>query len=105
MMKTYYLADTSTPCWKVFFLAGVLSYTTILCGCAHTPQRLSDDYGQTTSNAFAAQVINPFSPEDNAPVAELPGDLASNLYKNRYLKEMTEKKEENNSGSVANQLD
>lgn len=105
MMKTQRRVAKTNRCLKICFLLSLVSLMVILSGCMHEPRRLSEDYGQKNADAFAAQVINPFSPEDGTPVAELPGELADKIYKNRYLKEMTEKTEESESGSMASQVD
>jgi hypothetical protein len=58
------------------------------------PAHLSPDYGDAFRSAVAAQVLNPEAPEDPAPADTLPGEIASQIYKKRYIKSLTEEKKE-----------
>ena len=80
----------------------------LLCGCtaATTGQRLDPEFGQCLEAGFAAQALNPNAPTDPAPADSLPGDLAGQIYKKRYVKPMTEeKKEKEDTSSQLSGLD
>ncbi len=63
-------------------------------GCSHpTPRHLSPDYGQCCQSGFAAQVVNPDGPNDPSPPNSLPGDIAIQLYEQKYIKSLMEKKD------------
>ena len=70
----------------------------LVFGCA-SPKHLSPDYGKACKAAFAAQVINPDAPEDPSPADTLPGDIAQKIYKERYIKGLTEEKKTEETAS------
>lgn len=75
------------------FLLAVLFAGMFFFGCKHTPEHLAPDYGKSFNAAFKRQALNPEGPKDLSPANALPGKLASDIYKKRYVKTMTEKKE------------
>ncbi|WP_028319516.1 hypothetical protein [Desulfobulbus elongatus] len=62
-------------------------------GCSSRPH-LTPDFGESYFNGINAQRINPAAPANPAPADTLPGDLTMQIYQKRYIKSMTEKKEE-----------
>jgi hypothetical protein len=74
-----------------------------MIGCASVPQRhLSPDFGEAYRSGFNAQIVNPQAPQDPAPAARLPGELSNQIYEKRYVKGMTEEKEEEPAGQAQN---
>ncbi|AEB08661.1 hypothetical protein [Desulfobacca acetoxidans] len=69
-------------------------------GCAHDP----DNYGQSYQQWFEAQVKNPDAPANPSPAATLPGEIAMEIQKKRYIPMLTEKKKDN-KGKVQSQFD
>lgn len=70
-----------------------------IVGCTPTQKNLSPDFGQSLSQAFTTQAINPAAPVDATPVDSLSGDLGEQIYQKRYVKMMTEEKEEKEDAS------
>ena len=70
-----------------------------IIGCTPTQKNLSPDFGQSLSQAFTAQAINPAAPVNAAPVDTLPGDLGEQIYQKRYVKMLTEEKKEKEDAS------
>ncbi|MGD9161170.1 MAG: hypothetical protein PVG39_22320 [Desulfobacteraceae bacterium] len=69
-----------------------------LCsGCRHTPKHLTQNFGDSYKAAFNQQVINPYAPEERGAVNSLPGALGNQIYKKRYVKSLTEEKDEEES--------
>lgn len=69
----------------------------LFAGCRHTPQHLTQNFGASYKAAFSRQVLNPDGPEDHGPVDSLSGDVANQIYKKRYIKSLTEEKDEEES--------
>jgi CDGSH-type Zn-finger protein len=94
--------------------AGMRSYGYLLialflfcgCGTTETKPHLDPEFGQCVKAGFEAQALNPNAPADHAPADSLPGDLANQIYKKRYIKTMTEeKKEKDDTASELSGLD
>jgi hypothetical protein len=85
------------------FLLGVIIGLFAFSGCQHAPKHLTPDHGQYFHAAFNRQVLNPDGPADPSPAITLPGDLGHEIYKERYVKSMTEEKDEN-SDTVSREL-
>ncbi len=87
-----------TPCnRRVAMVAALVSMAAVLwAGCAAetAPQAPSPRFGQCIQEAFYAQVLHPDAPRDASPADRLPGELADQIYKKRYVKTMTEEKKE-----------
>jgi hypothetical protein len=68
----------------------------LIGGCAAkiASEKHDPHFGQCVEAAFAAQVLHPEGPADASPADLLPGDLADQIYKKRYVKGMTEEKKE-----------
>ena len=63
----------------------------VLLSCTGTAtQHLSGDFGESFHTGFSRQVMHPEAPADPMPVDTQPGELAHQIYKKRYIKEMTE---------------
>jgi hypothetical protein len=91
-----------------FFCSPLLIATLLIGGCttASTGGRLDPEYGRRVEAGLAAQAINPNAPDDPTPADSLPGDLANQIYKKRYIKAMTEeKKEKDDTASQLSGLD
>lgn len=71
----------------------------LISACSTAPQRLDPHFGAYLETGLRAQVVNPDAPSDPTPADTLPGDLAGQIYKKRYLKAMTEEKKEKESTS------
>jgi len=87
-------------------LTAIVFLLTACAGIADPPGRLDPDFGKSCRNAFSAQTINPTAPADSSPATSLPGELANQIYKQRYVKPMTEeKKEKEDASSELSSLD
>ncbi len=71
----------------------VLAFPCLVAGCSPRPH-LSADFGEAYFTGTRAQVLNPSAPEYPNPVQTLPGELAVQIYQQRYIKSMTEEKKE-----------
>lgn len=87
--------------WPVFALLAAFPLWG-LSGCASDRRHLSDDFGETYFQGVNAQIVNPAAPVNAAPADTLPGEVAQKIYNQRYVKSMTEKKEEKDD--VASEL-
>ena len=69
-----------------------------LFGACSTAQEehLGPRFGECLKAGFAAQLVNPNAPNDSSPADSMPGELATQIYKNRYLKSMTEAVDDEN---------
>ena len=80
-------------------IAGLLAATLLvgLClGCA-TPgprEHFTDDFGHTYQQGFAAQTVNPEAGTTSPPVDTLPGEIAQEIYDNRYVDPLTKQVEQ-----------
>ncbi|BBO86511.1 hypothetical protein DSCO28_70770 [Desulfosarcina ovata subsp. sediminis] len=81
------------------FLSGLLFVAIFLSACTTAPQRLDPHFGEYLEAGISAQIVNPDAPMNPAPADTLPGDLAGQIYKKRYVKSMTEEKKENENAS------
>ncbi|GAB6906859.1 conserved exported hypothetical protein [Desulfosarcina cetonica] len=78
----------------------------LISACSAPPQRLDPHFGACLEAGLSAQAINPNAPSDPTPADTMPGDLADQIYKKRYLKTMTEeKKEKDNTSNQLSGLD
>lgn len=59
-----------------------------------TGERMDSHFGECLENGLAAQVMNPDAPDDPSPADSLPGELGTQIYNKRYLKSMTEERDE-----------
>jgi hypothetical protein len=84
----------------VFLIGGLI--TAGIAGCGAVDKHLSEDFGQYYTEGFAAQVANPLAPEDPQPADSLPGEISDQIYQKRYIKSMTEEKEDDNGGQMQN---
>lgn len=78
---------------KLLPMLAALSALMLLNACASDCFDASV-HGQSYRAYFSAQPVNPDAPADTAPAVTLPGRVANDIYQNRYLPEMTEKKSE-----------
>ncbi len=77
-----------TAGWLITALAAVS-----LAACATPGSGLTGpDLASALKTGLDRQVIRPAAPADRAPAVSLPGELASRIYQERYIKTMTEKK-------------
>jgi hypothetical protein len=83
-------------------MVGVCVAGGMVAGCAPSGKHLSPDFGEAYSEAFAAQVANPGAPDNPGAADALPGEVSNQIYQKRYLKAMTEEKEEDDSGRMQN---
>lgn len=68
----------------------LLAVLLLLSSCAAgNNKHLALDYGASYRACFASQVINPKAPEDKTPVEGLPGYIATQIYNDRYISELT----------------
>ncbi len=81
---------------RSMFIAGLLALFLLTACAASTsaPHHYSPDFGQSLETGFARQTINPQGPADRSPTAETPGDLIDQIYQKRYIKMMTEEKDD-----------
>lgn len=94
------------PSMNLGILTTMIFLLTACAGIADPPGRLDPDFGENYRNAFSSQAINPMAPVDSSPAATLPGELANQIYKKRYVKPMTEeKKEKEDASSELSSLD
>jgi type IV pilus biogenesis protein CpaD/CtpE len=84
----------------VLLVGGLI--TAGMAGCGTVDKHLSEDFGQYYTEGFAAQVANPLAPEDPQPADSLPGEISDQIYQKRYIKSMTEEKEDDNGGQMQN---
>jgi len=76
------------------FLSCFIALAVLGLGCStQSPKYLSPEFGKSYDALFSSQVIKPDAPRDRSPADTLPGELAGQIYKNRYIKSMiTDKK-------------
>ncbi len=62
----------------------------IMCisGCT-TGAHLSGEYGQSYNKLFARQILNPGAPNDPSPPEKMPGDIATQIYNDLYIYDLT----------------
>lgn len=63
-------------------------------GCRHAPRHLAPGFGETCKKIFNRQVLNQEAPEDRKHVSSIPGNVADQIYHKKYIKGLTEEKEE-----------
>ena len=78
-------------------LINTLTTISLLSGCKHTPKNMTPDFGESYRVAFSKQVLNPDAPEDRGPVDSLSGNVGNQIYQKRYVKSLTEEKDEEDS--------
>lgn len=86
------------------WLLAPLALLMAACAANDAPRNLSPDYGAALKAGLASQVINPDAPDDASPAIDQPGDLAHQIYRQRYVPAMSEKKDEEDE-SVSSSLD
>lgn len=59
-----------------------------------TGERMDPQFGECLQKGLSAQVVNPDAPADQSPADSLPGELGTQIYNKRYVKSMTEEKDE-----------
>lgn len=73
----------------------LLTAIILLGACsATTGKHIDPQFGECLKAGLAAQVVNPNAPVDSSPADSLPGDLGLQIYNKRYVKSMTEEKDE-----------
>ena len=90
-------ASTSNRLYRPWAVSlGLLLAAIYLFGaCSSTTgERIDHRFGECLESGLAAQVINPDAPVDPSPADSLPGDLGVQIYNKRYIKSMTEEKDE-----------
>ena len=77
----------------------------VLAGCAAGSSGPDlPDIGRTLQTGLQRQVIRPEAPADRTPADGLPGELASKIYKKRYVKTMTEKENKTKDGKASREF-
>ncbi len=91
--------NTCSPCSSLSTFALFLFVGMVVASCSPAQKNLSPDFGASVNQALMAQTLNPVAPENRSHVEALPGDLSNQIYQKRYIKMLTEDKEEKESGS------
>lgn len=73
------------------------------CAATHN-EGCGKDMKSALNQGLRRQVINAEAPSNSSVAEGLPGDIASQIYKRRYIKTMTEDKDEDNK-KASNQFD
>lgn len=66
----------------------------VLSGCATGLEPAGADVATSLTAGLTRQVVRPGGCADPTPADGLPGELATKLYQNRYIKMMTEKQDD-----------
>lgn len=74
----------------IYIVIGFLGVAALISCTGTATQHLSGDFGESFHTGFSRQVMHPEAPADPAPAEAQPGELAHQIYKKRYIKEMTE---------------
>ena len=70
----------------------------LLCACSqHAPY----EYGSAMECSFAQQRLHPDAPQNRAACDTTPAGLLSEIYQERYVKNMVEEKDTQESGQSA----
>ena len=69
----------------------IVSAALLFGGCktsSPVARHLSESFGQSYRQAFAAQVATPDAPRNRGPQSPLPGEVATKIYRDTYMENM-----------------
>jgi hypothetical protein len=96
---------TAMPCRTLFTVLLTLVMTVSLTACAATlSETVPAHLGEALTMGLNRQVLHPAAPTDRSPADGIPGDLATQIHKKRYLKAMTEKDDEDDQKKASREF-